>query len=69
MFLTIGDYNMDELLESFFHLVYYQVSGEPGIAGCSCRSEIYLGGGGGGGGLARANFFIDRRCVSLFFTC
>ena len=49
-FLMVDDYNMDECpeslnerLESFYHLVYYQVSGEPGIAGCSCRSDIYPG--------------------------
>ena len=34
---------LDECLENSWHLVYYQVSGEPGIAGCSCRSDIYLG--------------------------
>ena len=34
-FLTVDDYNMDEHLESFWCLVYYQVSGEPGTAGCS----------------------------------
>ena len=44
IFLTVDDCNMDERLESeFLALVYYQVSGEPGIAGCSCRSDIYLG--------------------------
>ena len=44
IFLTVDDYNMDERLESSWRLVYYQVSGEPGIAGCSHRSDIYLGG-------------------------
>ena len=34
-FLTIDDCNTDKLLKSFWHLLYYQVSGEPGIAGCS----------------------------------
>ena len=34
---------MDKLLESSYHLVYYQVSGEPGIAGCSFQLDIYLG--------------------------
>ena len=29
--------NMDERLESFWRLVYYQASGEQGIAGCSRR--------------------------------
>ena len=33
-FLTIDDCNMDERLESSWRLVYYQVSGEPGITGC-----------------------------------
>ena len=33
-FLAVDDYNVDECLESFWCLVYYQVSGEPGIAGC-----------------------------------
>jgi len=42
-FLTIDDWNMEERLESFWCLVNYQVSGEPGIAGCSRRSDIYLG--------------------------
>ena len=42
-FLTVDDHNMDKRLESSWHLVYYQVSGEPGIAGCSRRSDIYLG--------------------------
>ena len=40
-FLTTDDYNMDERLESSYRLVYYRVSGEPGIAGCSRRSDIY----------------------------
>ena len=35
IFLMVDDYNMDEHLESFWYLVYYQVSGEPGITGCS----------------------------------
>ena len=43
IFLMVDDYNMDECLESFYHLVYYQVSGEPGIAGCSSQSDIYPG--------------------------
>ena len=33
---------MDERLESTWHLVYYQVSGEPGIACYGRRSDIYL---------------------------
>ena len=43
IFLAVDSCNMDERLESSWHLVYYQVSGEPGIAGCSRRSDIYLG--------------------------
>ena len=42
IFLTVDDHNMDECLESSWHLVYYQVSGEPAIAGCSRQSCIYL---------------------------
>ena len=34
---------MDERLESSYCLVYYWVSGEPGIAGCSHRLDIYRG--------------------------
>ena len=41
IFLTVDDCNMDEHLESLWLLVYYRVSGEPGIAGCSCQSDIY----------------------------
>jgi len=37
---TIDDCNMDERLESSWGLVYYQVSGEPYIAGCSRWSDI-----------------------------
>ena len=39
-FLTVDDCNTDKHLESSWHLVYYQVSGEPGIARCSHRSDI-----------------------------
>ena len=46
IFLTVNGYNVDEHLESSERLVYYQVTGEPGIAGCSRRSDIYLGGCG-----------------------
>ena len=41
--LTVDSCNMNERLESSRHLVYYQISGEPGIAHCSLRSDIYLG--------------------------
>ena len=63
IFLTVADYNMDERLESSYRLVYYQVSGEPGIAGCSRRSNIYPG----ECGLASASLFIDCHYVSLIF--
>ena len=43
IFLTVDDYNMDERLVSSYRLVYYCVSGEPRIAGCSRRSDIYPG--------------------------
>ena len=46
----------------FLDLVYYQVSGVPGITGCSRRSDIYLG----ECGLARASF-TDHCRVILFF--
>ena len=67
IFLKVDDYNMDEHLESSYHLVYYQLSGEPGIAGCSRQSDIYPG----ECGLACASLFIDRRYVhvGLIFTC
>ena len=56
---------MDERLESSYRLVYYQVSGEPGIAGYSRRLDIYPG----ECGLARASLFINLRLVSLIFAC
>ena len=43
IFLMVDDFNMDERLESSWCLVYYQVSGEPGITGYGHRSDIYLG--------------------------
>jgi len=43
IFITVDDCNMDECLESFWRLVYYQVSGKPGIARCSHWSDIYFG--------------------------
>ena len=61
----VDDCNMDERLESSWRLVYYQVSGEPGIAGCSRRSDIYFG----ECGLARASLFTDHCRVILFFAC
>ena len=65
IFLTVDDSSMDERLESSWRLVYYQVRGEPGIAGCSRRSDIYLG----ECGLTRASLFTDHRRVILFFAC
>ena len=67
IFLTVDNYNMNERLESFYRLVYYQVSAEPGIAGCysSRRSDIYPG----GCGFVCASLFIERRCVSSIFVC
>ena len=65
IFLTVDDCNMDKRLEGSWCLVYYQVSGEPGIAGCSRRLDIYLG----ECGLVCASLFTDHHCVILFFTC
>ena len=62
-FLMVDDCSMDEHLESSWHLVYYQVSGEPGNAGCSRRSDIYLG----ECGLLRTSLFTDYRHIILFF--
>ena len=65
--LTVDNYNMDDHLESSWCLVYYQVSGEPGIAGCSRRSDIYLVGAGMD---LRASLFINHQHIlSLFFAC
>ena len=64
-FLTVDDCSMDKRLESSWRLVYYQVSGEPGITGCSRQSDIYLG----ECGLARASLFTDHRRIILFFAC
>jgi len=65
IFLTVDDCNMDERLENSWRLVYYQVSGERRIPGCSGRSDIYLG----ECGLARASLFTDHPRVILFFAC
>ena len=65
IFLTVDDHNMDECMESSYRLVYYRVSGEPGSAGYSCRSDIYPG----GCGLACARLFVDCQRVSLIFAC
>ena len=64
IFLTVDNCNTDEHLETCWRLVYYQVSGEPGIAGCSHRSDIYLRGVD-----LRASLFTDHHHVILFFAC
>ena len=64
-FFKIDEYNMDEHLESSWRLVYYQVSGEQGIAGCSHRSDIYPR----ECGLVRASLFTDHHRISLIFAC
>ena len=56
---------MDEHLESSYRLVYYQVSGESRITGCSRRSDISPG----ECGIVRASLFTDRHCVSSIFVC
>ena len=61
IFLTVDDCSMDKRPESSWCLVYYQVSGEPGIACCSHWSDIYLG----ECGLACASF-TDHRRIILF---
>ena len=62
IFLMVDGCNMDERLESSWRLVYYQVSGEQGIACCSRRSDIYPG----ECGLARASFFtVHRRVIYI----
>ena len=52
---------MDERLESSWCLVYYQVSGEPGIAHCSRRLNNYLRECG--------SLFTNHPHVILFFAC
>ena len=60
-------YVMDERLEHSWRLVYYEVPGEPAIAGCntaavsSPQSEIYLGRCG-----RTRMLFVDRHCVNVF---
>ena len=51
---------MDECLETCWRLVYYQVSGEPGIACCSRRSDIYL---------RDMDLHASYIIVILFFAC
>ena len=57
IYLTVADCNMDERLESLWLLVYYQVSGKPGIVRCSHRS---------GSVDLRASLFTEYRCVIYF---
>ena len=59
IFLMVDDCNTDELLESSWRLVYYQVSGEPGN---SFRLDIYPGECVD----LHANLFTDHRCIILF---
>ena len=49
----------------FLALVYYQVSREPGIAGCSRLSDIYLW----ECGLVCASLFTDHLHIILSFAC
>ena len=44
IFLTVADYNMDKRLKISYCLVYYQVSGEPRIAGCTSIWHLPRGG-------------------------
>ena len=60
--LTVNSCNMDERLESSRHLVYYQISGQPGIARCNRRSDIYLG----DCGLARKLIHWSSPCNFVF---
>ena len=39
--LTVDGYNMDECLKHSWHLVYYQVSREPGIVGCNAVAIMH----------------------------
>ena len=61
--LAVNGCNMDKRLESSWHLVYYQVSGEPEIAGCSHQPDINLGECG------LAHKCDHHRHVILFFAC
>ena len=63
IFLTVDCYNSDKRLERSERLVYNEVLGEPGIASCSHRSDIYMYLGGVD---FRARLFIDHHCVILF---
>jgi len=55
-------FNSRRCLESSWGLVYYQVSGEQGIACCSRRSDIYPG----ECGVARVRFFtVHRRVIYI----
>ena len=64
IFLTVDGCNIDKRLESSWRLVYYQVSGKRGIAGCSRRLDIYPG----ECGLGRANFFTVHLCI-IYILC
>ena len=44
IFLTVNGYNLDEHLESSERLVYYQVTGEPGILAVVVDRTFTMGG-------------------------
>ena len=64
IFITVDNCNMEERLESSLRFVYYQASGDPRIAGCSCWLDIYLR----ECGLTCGSLFTDHHHVILFFT-
>ena len=65
LFLTIKDCNMDERLESSWGLVYYQVSGEPGITSCVVVHRTFTPWSVN----LCASIFTDHRHVILFVAC
>ena len=66
IFLTVDNCSMDERLESCWRLVYYQVSGEPGIAGCVVVDRAFTP---GSVDLRAQALFTDHRRVILFSVC
>ena len=67
IFLTVDDCSMDERLESSWRLVYYPVSGEPGIAGCIVINQTFTL--GINVWTCTRQLFTDHRRVILFFAC
>ena len=63
-FVVVNDCNMDKRLESSWHLVYYQVSGEQGIAAVVVDQTFTLGSVD-----LHASSFTDHHRVILFFAC